>query len=207
MSEAGADRLDLAGVFAVARRQRHAAGNEHAGQVLRARQGHHHRGQPLVAGGDAEHSLAARQRSDQPPEDDRGIVAIRQAVHHPGRPLRAAVARVGNHAGKRHDVEPPQFLGRLLHQHADLPVPRVIAQRDRLAIRGAQPALRAQDQVRIARDLGGRPAHAGVLGQAEQVARRPFLEHLVGQRQRAGRAVGLGRHVVDGAVRRVEDRA
>ena len=36
---AGADRLDLAGVFALAGRQRHAAGNEHAGQVAASRPG------------------------------------------------------------------------------------------------------------------------------------------------------------------------
>ena len=60
MSVAGADRLDLAGVLALARRQGHAAGHKHAGQVLRAGEGHHHRGKSLVAGGDPEYALAAR---------------------------------------------------------------------------------------------------------------------------------------------------
>ena len=100
-----ADRLDLAGVFAVAGRQSHAAGDQHAGQLLRAGQGHHHGGQALVAGGDAQHALAARQRADQPAEDDGRVVAIGQAVHHPGRALGPAVARVGDHPGERDDVE------------------------------------------------------------------------------------------------------
>ena len=98
-----------------------------------------------------------------------------------------------------------QFLGRFLDQQADLPVAGVIAQRDRLAVRPAQATLGAQDQIRIACDLGRRPAHAGVLGQAEQVARGPVGEHLVGQRQRPGGAVGLGGHFVDGWVGGVED--
>ena len=62
---AGADRLDLARVFALARRQRHAAGDEHAGQMPRPGQGQHHRRQSLVAGRDAEHALAPGQRADR----------------------------------------------------------------------------------------------------------------------------------------------
>ena len=96
-------------------------------------------GRPLSQVATPEHALAPRQRPDQPAEDDRRVVAIRQAVHHPGRALRPAVAGVGDHPGERHDVEPPQLLGRLLDQQADLPVPRVISQRDRLAIRPRSP--------------------------------------------------------------------
>ena len=43
------DRLDLAGVFTVARRQRHTSRDQHRGKLLRARQGHHHRGESLIA--------------------------------------------------------------------------------------------------------------------------------------------------------------
>ena len=180
---AGADRLDLAGVFAVARGQGDTAGDQNAGQVLRAGQGHHHGGQPLVAGGDPEDSLAARQRPNQAPENDGRVIAIRQAVHHPGGPLGTAVAGVGNHAGKRDDVEPPQLLGGFFDQEADLPVAGVIAQSDRLAIGPAQAPLSAQNQVWVARDLGCGPAHARVLGQAEEIAGGPVSEHLVGQRK------------------------
>ena len=103
-------------------------------------------GRPLSQVATPEHPFAPRQRPDQPAEDDRGVIAIGQAVHHPGRSLRPAVAGVGDHPGERHDIEPAQLLGRLLDEQADLPVPRVISQRDRLAIGRAQPALGAQDQ-------------------------------------------------------------
>ena len=105
VGEAGPDRLDLAGVLAVAGRQRDAAGDEHRGQMLRPRQGHHHRRQALVAGGDAQHALSPGERSDQPAEDDGRVIAIRQAVHHPGGALGPSVARVGDHPRERHDVQ------------------------------------------------------------------------------------------------------
>ena len=206
VGEAGPDRLDLAGILAFAGRQGHAAGDEHARQVLRPGQGHHHGRQALVAGRDAQHALAPGQRADQPAEDDRRVVAIRQAVHHPGRALRPPVARVGDHPRERHDVQRAQLLGRLADEQADLPVARVIAQRDRLAVRGPQAALRAQDQVGIAGDLARRPAHAGVLGQAEEVARRPVPQHLAGQRQRARGPLAGGRDLVDGGIVRVDQR-
>ena len=201
-----ADRLDLSGVFTVAGRQSHAAGNQHAGELFRPRQGHHHGGEPLVAGCDPQHALAARERADQAPEDDGCIVAIRQAVHHPGRPLGPAVAGVGNHPGKRYHVEAPQFLGGLLDENPDLPVARMIAQRDRLAVGPPQTSLGAENQVWVASNLGGRPSHPGVLGQPEQVAGRPIPEHLVGQRQRAGRPLGRRSHLVNGWVGGIEDR-
>ena len=78
VGEARADRLHLARVLAVRRRQRHAAGHEHARQVAQRRQRQHHRGQPLVAGRHAEHALARRQRADQPPQHDRRVVAVRR---------------------------------------------------------------------------------------------------------------------------------
>ena len=63
----GADRLDLPGVFRPFGRQRHAAGNQNAGQIDHAGQGQHHRRQSLVAGRHAQHALASRQRTDQTP--------------------------------------------------------------------------------------------------------------------------------------------
>ena len=62
---------------------------------------HHHRRQALVAGRDAEHAAARRQRADQPAEDHRRVVAVRQAVEHRRRALRAAVARIGARGGER----------------------------------------------------------------------------------------------------------
>ena len=197
VSEAGPDRLDLARVLAVSRRQGHTARDEYARQVPGTRQRHHHRGQSLVAGRDAEHALAARERPDQPSEHDGRVVAIGQAVHHPGRALSPAVARVRDHPRERDHVELPQLLGRILDEQADLPVARVVSQRDRPAIGCPEAALRAEDQERVARDLARRPAHARVLGQAEEVARRPLTEHLARERQRTLGAIGLGRHLVD----------
>ena len=101
VGEACADGLNLAGVLAFCGRQRDAAGNQYARQIAHGCQGHHHRGQTLVAGGDAEHAPArVGKRSDQPAEDLGSIVAIRQAVHHTGRALRSAVARVGDKTGE-----------------------------------------------------------------------------------------------------------
>ena len=75
------------------------------GQVVQRGQRHHHRRQALVAGGDAEHARARRQRADQPAQHDGGVVAVGQAVHHAGRALRAAVAGVGAEAGERDAAE------------------------------------------------------------------------------------------------------
>ncbi len=198
------DRLDLAGVFPVARRQRHSPGDQHTGKMLRARQGHHHRGQALVARGDAQHTLPPRQRADQPAEDDGRVVAIRQAVHHAGRALGAAVAWVGDHPGERHDVEPAQLFGRLADQEADLPVAGVITQGDRLAVGTAHAPLRAQDEIGIAGDLARRPAHARILRQAEEIARRPFPQHFAGQRERSFGTISGRRDFVDGGITRID---
>ena len=68
------------------------------GDVRRPGQRHHHRRQTLVAGGDADHADAVRQRADQPAHHDGGVVAVRQRVEHRRGPLRPAVARVGHEA-------------------------------------------------------------------------------------------------------------
>ena len=174
MRVARADRLHLAGVLAVGRRQRHAAGHDDGGQVAAAGQRHQHRGQALVAGRDADHRPARRQRADQPPQHDRGVVAVRQAVHHARRALRAAVARIGDEAGER-DAAAPRAASRAAaaHEQADLPVPRVVAERERACRRGARtpPCV-----LRIS--TSGRPSSAGcqpmpdVLRPAEEVAAR-----------------------------------
>ena len=140
--EARANRLDLAGVLAVDRRQRDAAGDDDAGQMAAAGQRQHRGGQPLVAGRDADHAGAPRQRSNQTPHRDRRVVAIRQAVEHPGGALRPAVARIAAVRGERHDARLAQRLGRRPDQQADLPVPGVESQRDRPSVgaRAGRPA-------------------------------------------------------------------
>ena len=182
---ARADRLHLARVLAADRRQRHAAGHDDAGIVARAGQRQHHRGQPLVAGRDA-HARPTRRGSERISRriDDRGVVAVRQAVEHARRALRAAVARIADVRRER-DRRPrraaPRAASRTSRPISQWPV--WIAERDRRAVLGAQPALRADDQELRAPDLGGVPAHPRVLRHAEQVAARLLEQHLGGDRQ------------------------
>ena len=189
---AGADGLHLGGVLGAARGQRHAAGHDHAGQVAAAGQRHHHRRQALVAGGDAEQAAAVGQRAHQPAHRHRRVVAVRQAVEHAGGALGAPVAGVRAHHRERQAALLGQRLGRRAHQLVDLPMTGMQAQRHRAAVGGAQAALGAEDQVRIAPDLAGAPAHAGVLGHAEQVAAGRLAQGGVVDRQTAGRAFAGG---------------
>ena len=95
--EARADRLHLAGVLGVDRRQRHAARHDdaRAGRAMPA-------SASIVAGSPLSQVAIpmtperARQRPDQPPHRHRRVVAVRQAVEHARRPLRAAVARIAD---------------------------------------------------------------------------------------------------------------
>ena len=190
MRVARPDRLDLPRILAVSRRQRDAAGNEHARQMRTARQRHHHRGKPLVARTDADHAASRRERPDQPSQDERRVVAEREAVHHRGRPLRSAVARIGARAGERNGAEPAQLFGGPPREQPDLPVAGVVAEGERCAVRLADAALRAQNERLLATEPGRIPAHADVLAQREEVAARTLTQHLGGERQLARRTVG-----------------
>ncbi len=96
VGKARADGLHRAGVLRVLARQGHAAGHDDAGQVVATGQGHHGRGQSLVARCDAHDALAQRQRTDQPAHGDGGVVAVGKAVEHADGALRASVARVAD---------------------------------------------------------------------------------------------------------------
>ncbi len=196
MRIARADRLDLPGVLTDGRRQGHSARHQHARQIAHAGQGQHHGRQAFVAGGHAQHSAARGQRADQAAKQDRRVVAIRQAVEHAGGSLRATIAWIGAIAGKRDAAQSLQLARRGLHEQADLPVPRMKPQRDRRAVFGAHAPLRAQDQELRAGHFGRRPAHAGILRQAEQVAAGQIAKHFVGQRERTGRAIGRRHHAI-----------
>ena len=52
----------------------------------------------------------------------------------------------------------------------------------------ANAALRAEDQELRAEHFLRRPAHAGILRQAEQIAAGPVAKHFVAERQRTLRA-------------------
>ena len=163
------------------------ARDEDARQVPHRGERHHHRGEALVARGYPEDPAARRERADQAPEDLRRVVPVRQAVHHPDRALGPAVARVGDEAGERQALEATQLVGGRLHQEADLPVARVIAEGDRLAVGGADAALGREDQELGTPELPRIPPHARVLGPAEEIAARPVEEHLRRERKPACR--------------------
>ena len=59
--ESRAERLYFASIFTLRRQQCDAAGNDDARQRRLRRERHHHRGQALVARGDAEHAAPRRQ--------------------------------------------------------------------------------------------------------------------------------------------------
>ena len=178
-------------------RQRDAAGHQHAWELSHPGQGHHHRGQTLVARGNSHHPAAPRERPDQPPKHDGGVVAVGQAVHHPGSALRAAIAWVGAEAREGQAAKTFDFPGGGLHEQTDFPVTGVIAQGDRFAVIGAESAGGAEDEEFLATQLSGIPAHAGVLREAEQIAAGPVEEHLLGKRQRASGAGCAGADLVD----------
>lgn len=170
MSVPHAQRLNFGGVLGVFGWQSDSAGHNHSGQIVHRRESQHHRRQTLVAGRDADDSFTSRHRPNQPPQHHGRIVAIRQAVHHAGRPLRSPVARIADERRERQFFQPIQFLGRRLHEQPDLPMPGVIAQRDRLAVLAAHSALRTQDQILRPTKLRRIPTHAGGLRQSEHDA-------------------------------------
>ena len=128
-----------------------------------------------------------RQRAREPPENNRGIVAIGQAVEHARRALRPAIARIGAITGERNRLQFAKFFGSGLDQQTDFPMAGVITQRDRLSVRRAQSALRAQNEKLFSPHFSRLPAHADVLRQAEQIAAGAFQQHFFGERQTSGR--------------------
>ena len=167
---AGADRLNLSGIFAVLRRQRHAAGNDDAGEIGQPADCHEHRRESLVARRNPKHPLPQRERSGEPPQHRGGIVAVRETVEHARRSLAAAITGIGTEAGEGNLAEPAQLLRRRLDKEPDLPVAGVVAEGHRPAIRGTHTPLRGEDEkLRIGRSRSG-PAHADVLRQPEEIA-------------------------------------
>ena len=148
--------------------------------------------QPFIAGRHANDRPARRQGANQTTKHNRRIVAVRQGIKHAVRALRAPVARIADEGRKRDPAVAGDLLRRGLHLHADLPVPGVVAQRNRPSVTGADAALSANNQHLFAGQLVGVPAHPGVLGHAEQVAAGGFHQHLRGQRQRALRPRRVG---------------
>ncbi len=205
VGEARAYGLHLAGVLAFFGEERHAAGNQHARQIARAGEGHHHGGQPFVARGDAEHAAARGEGADEAPEDAGGVVTVGQGIEHAGGALRAAVARVGAIGREGHGAEALELFRGGVHEQGDFPVAGVIAEGDGRAIGGANAAVGAEDEKFLAAEEGGVPAHAGVLGPAEEVARGTVQQHFRRYGSGALRAARFGGHIEDGGVAGIED--
>src|SRR5205823_545734 len=104
--------------------------------------------------------------------------------------LRSAIAGIGAESGEGNQAARLKFFCGRLHKQADLPVAGVIAEGDGRAIVGSEAAGGGEDEKFLAADLGGIPPHAGVLGEAEEIAAGPVEEHLLGEGKRAGGAGG-----------------
>ena len=129
------------------------------GSRRRPGQGHHHRRQPLVAGGHAEHAAGVAGSSARA-----GGRPTPRRCDRPGcRTCRACPA-----CGRRRDRcnaaaygTPPaaaDLLGRRLHGQPDLPMSGVVAQGDRRAVVGANAAQGAEQDVLTAGDLRPGPS-------------------------------------------------
>ena len=90
-----------------------------------------------------------------------------------------------------------EFSRGFFDEQTDFPVARVVAERDGRAVGVADASLRAENQKGRLPGEGGRPAHAHVLAQAEDIAARPLGEHFGRERKRARGAGSLRTHTVD----------
>jgi hypothetical protein len=83
----------------------------------------------------------------------------------------------------------------------------VIAEGDGRAVGRADAAVGAEDEklLGVAAERGGVLAHAGILGQAEEIAGGAVEQHLGSDGQGALRAPGSGANVVEGRIAGIED--
>src|SRR5437867_597090 len=146
MCEPCTDTLNGASILPVFRRKRDPARNEHGGQIFQSGERHHHGGQTLVARGNPNNARTRRKRTREPTKDNRGIVAIRQAIEHPSGALGAAIAWIGAIGGEGDRTEATQFDGCGFNKRANLPMARMVSERNGPAIRAAQTALRAKNK-------------------------------------------------------------
>jgi len=197
---AHADGLDRAVVLAVGGAQCGAAGHQDGRVVVHGRQRDHHRGQSLVAGGDAHDRAAGRQRTDQAAHHDGGVIAVGQRVEHADSALGAAVAGIGDIGGVRQCALGGHFAGGFVDQLGQLVVAGVQAQCDRVVVGIGGAAGGADDHHRIAVDVVRVPAHADIHRHTEQVAAGGVCEQLGCQGKPARWAGGLRPHLVDARI-------
>ena len=70
-------------------------------------------------------------------------------------------------------------------------------ERNRLSVRRAQPALRADNEEFLASEFRRVPTHAGVLSQPEQIPTGAIEEHFGGERKPSFRSLGLRRQAIN----------
>jgi hypothetical protein len=155
--------LNFSRILARLRQKRDASGDKNGRILSRGCERHHHGGQSLVAGGDADNSLAGWERPHQAAQHNRSIVAKGQRVHHAGCALRAAIAGIGASPGKGNGVQRLQFTGGLCHKQAHFPVSGMETESNGLSIVGAQAAMSAEDQKLWIEKPIRVPTHAGIL--------------------------------------------
>jgi len=102
LSKACADSLYFSRIFSRLRQQRNTSGNKNGRRGSRRCQRHHHGGQPLVAGGDADYAFLSGQRAHETAENNRCIISKGERIQHACGALRTAVAGVGASSGERH---------------------------------------------------------------------------------------------------------
>ena len=183
------DGLHLARVLALLGQERYAAGNQDCGLGTRRGQGHHHRRQAFVAGGNAQHAFARGQRTHEPAQHHGRIIAVGQRVHHARGALRAAVAGIGARAGEGCSALRLQLPRGLSHQQPDFPVSGMKAESYGLAVFCAQAAVGAEDQKLGIEQPLRLPTHAGILRETEEIARGLGKQHLRCERQSSGRSL------------------
>ena len=76
----------------------------------------------------------------------------------------------------------------------------VVTQGDRSPIRSADSSLGPEKKVGGPADLWRIPAHAGILGQSENISAGGLAEQFLGQRQLADGSRGFGQDLVEGRV-------
>ncbi len=170
LCESCTDGLGFGCVFSALGQQGDAAGDEDGGQITCGGEGHHHRRQSLVAGGDSQHAGARGQRAHEAAEDDGCVVAEGERIHHAQRALGAAIARVGAGSGEGYGVQIFQLAGGFGDEQADFPVAGVKSQSNGAAVFGAKAAVGAEDEDFGPGETRRVPAHAGVLAQSEKIA-------------------------------------
>src|SRR5262249_41356529 len=129
-----------------------------------------------------------RERSNEPTKNLGRVVPIRKAVEHPHRALSSPVTGVGTIGRERNGFEVSQFARRGLNEQSDFPMAGVITEGNWFSIGRATAALGTEDEELFAAQFTRIPAHAGVLGPAENIAAGRFGQHLRRQRQAALRA-------------------